>query len=492
MLNKLIKLIKKYNYADKVRYKLLAIDSYADFKDLQGSINFFNDEHAYNKTKIYFSYLLEKFIVFNTVAGKRTIENNKIFKIFNLTNQLGLGTYTKELTLEKLSFLIDYEQIRFQYDNNKNLQYRYLKLFSNNDTTKEIINLVLKMSLDKFIVLSLSFVLFIRNSKKVSIKFDIEKFKYFILKGQNSFTKNDINNFIQYISIDKQSFIKKYYTIRKINFNDDEEILSDELLKEVDRYLPKVSFYYPIIIENNNYYISSYTAIIEFLKLERVFTEISENKDIDKNYRSDILGKKLIEEYVKNEANVFQEKYKIDLKIHGGQVYNVSKNKFDEPDCILETSNYIIFIECKNSISHLIKSIQNFDDKIKNRISNDLKTSDDNINRYLQNHTSAANKKIYKFLMYFNVTPISIANLKFNLFPKNDFILTDIGSVELLFRTDCKDLSQIINEYENQHNDDPLYDFLFYNYNVSNDNIDYELDKIKKDILKRQFFKRGN
>ena len=230
-----------------------------------------------------------------------------------------------------------------------------------------------------------------------------------------------------------------------------------------------MSFFYPLIKEDTKYYFSSYTAIFEFLKLERVFTDISENKDIDKKYKRDILGKKLIEEYTRNQALVFKNNHKnMNIEVYGGLEYehkNLRKQnkKSDEPDVIFETDDFYIFIECKNSISHLITTIHNFGDKIKDRIKKDFDKSETNINKYIEQHDiNNTNKKIYKFLMYFNATPVSISELKFDIFKDSDFILTDISSIELLFRVIEQKLDDVIDAYVKQEGHS-LYDFIKFN-----------------------------
>lgn len=458
MFNKINKFVSKYAYSDKTKHYLLKIDAYASI-NTKDSINVFNNTEIFqsiNQTKISFPYIIEKFIVFGKNNGKKSIEYNAISKIFDMGNQI----YDKNLTYEKLIFNADKEQLRFQDNNYFQLRYRYLNLFKNDKTSQQIIKHILKMELDKFILLYLSFVLFIKNFKNVEIFLDEKKFKRFILCGEFNFSDKNISDFLEYISISKEDFKKEYNLLRTFDVDITNNLLSNEVLSKIDRILPKISFYYPLIKENSKYYFTSFTAVFEFLKLERVFSNISENKDINKYYKENILGKKLIEEYVRNQANIFLMNNKtIYSKVYGGEEYKVDKQKFDEPDVILESDKYYIFIECKNSISHLIKSIHSFDQKIKDRIEKDLDKSKKNFERYVKNHTINQNKKIYKFLMYFNATPVSTSSLKFDLFENSDFILTDISSIELLFRIKNQKLDNFIDEYIKQ-NKYSIYEYI--------------------------------
>lgn len=467
MFDKINKFVAKYSYNDNIKKVLLQYDASANIKL---NNNFFEQTNKdefqkTNLTKIFFPYMIEKFIVYSKETGKKSIEDNAINKIFNMANKI----YDDELTYEKLVYLIDKEQIRFQDKNHLQLRYRYINLFLNDDTSLQIIKHIFKMDLNQFILLYLSFTLFIYKFRKIEIYLDTVKFKQFCLNGDFKFSEQNIDDFLEYISISKKDFQDKYFLLRKEECDISRDLLSNEKLSKVDKILPKLSFFYPLIKEDTKYYFSSYTAIFEFLKLERVFTDISENKDIDKKYKRDILGKKLIEEYTRNQALVFKNNHKnMNIKVYGGLEYehkNLRKQnkKSDEPDVIFETDDFYIFIECKNSISHLITTIHNFGDKIKDRIKKDFDKSETNINKYIEQHDiNNTNKKIYKFLMYFNATPVSISELKFDIFKDSDFILTDISSIELLFRVIEQKLDDVIDAYVKQEGHS-LYDFIKFN-----------------------------
>lgn len=61
--------------------------------------------------------------------------------------------------------------------------------------------------------------------------------------------------------------------------------------------------------------------------------------------------------------------------------------------------------------------------------------------------------------MYFNATPVSMSELKFDIFKNSDFILTDISSIELLFRVIEQKLDDVIDAYIKQEGYS-LYDFI--------------------------------
>lgn len=479
MFKKINNFVAKYSYSDNIKKILLGYDAVANLR-IENNKNFFDSTYReeFQKillTKIFLPYMIEKFIVFSKENGKTKIENNALYKIYNMVDKI----YDKELAYEKLFFLGDKEQIRYQDKNYLQLRYRYMNLFLNDNTSQQIIKYVLKMDLNQFILLYLSFVSFICNFKEVEIYLDIVKFKQFCLNGEFNFSDKNINDFIEYISISKKDFQDKYFLLRKKECDDSKNLLSNEKLSKVDKMLPKLSFFYPLIKQDTKYYFSSYTGILEFLKLERIFTEISENKDILKNYKGDILGKKLIEEYTRKQAQKYKNNHKnMNIKVYGGleykhQNHTKQNKKLDEPDVIFETDDFYIFIECKNSISHLIKTIHDFDDKIKDRIKKDLNTSEINVKKYIeQDNIGDKNKKIYKFLMYFNATPVSVSGLKFDIFKDSDFILTEISSIELLFRVKTQKLNDVIDDYINQ-NELSIYEFIKFN-EIEVDTTDFE------------------
>ena len=447
MFDKINKFIAKYSYTDDIKQALLKIDASANIN--AKDINNFLHKKDNLRIKTYFPYILEKFIVYTTENGKKSIESNATIKIYNMCNKI----YDNDLTYEKLAFLGDKEQGRFQDKNYNILKYRYTQLFANDITSEKIIQSIFKMDLEKFVTIYLAFALFIYNFEKVEIYLNVDKFKKFTINQNTDFCEQNIDDFLEYISISKENFKDKYNSLRTQNAI----IASNTKLSKIDKVLPKASFFYPLIRDKEKYYFSSYTAVFEFLRLEKVFCDISENKSINKHYRSDILGKELIENYVRQQAKIFAKKDKY-TKVYGGEKYEVKNKKYNAPDVIFEASNYMIMIECKNSFSNLINTIHDFSDIVKRRISEDLKKSKKNVDRYLKYKQINNDKKIYKFLMYFNATPVSTKALEFGLFDNVNFTLTDISSIELLFRIKLNSLDEFINNFKKQPYS--LHDFI--------------------------------
>jgi len=480
------KQIEKFSYFLNPIKTILKINAYADLNTLD-KIDFFGQREEFQRklmTNIYFPYIIEKFIVF-AVGTKKNIELNKITQIYSESINIGnnIAHNNDGIFLSELFFYIGNEQIPLQEINYTQMFYRYTVLF-NDSVSQTIAKEILGVELDKFIVLCWALGSFILNSKTTPIKLNISKFSSFILKGKNEFTQNDINNFIDYVSIDRETFKEKYYTLRKVNLDIKESFLDDETLDRIDRYLPKVSFHYPLLKDGDNYYITSFTAIIEFLKLGRVYSDISENKIYNK-YKIKILGTQ-VEKYLRNEIELYCDRLQIEKKIYGDENYKIGKQEYSAPDVIFETDNYIFIIECKTSAFNLITSIQNFKKEVSSRIEKDLEKSEKNVKRYLDEKKQNETKKIYKFLMYFNSTPITLSSLKFELFKDTDFILTDINSIEYLFMLQGKKLDIVIDNFlieEKKGNHNTLYDFLRINYSIDNTIIENIFEKKVKFIL---------
>lgn len=97
--------------------------------------------------------------------------------------------------------------------------------------------------------------------------------------------------------------------------------------------------------------------------MEKLFYFIAEQNT--PNYKSDIFGP-LLEKYISNLANDYKSFHNYNIKIHyyEDQKYRVSKEKYyDYPDIIIESENFILFIESKFSAFNLKDAIIKFNAK---------------------------------------------------------------------------------------------------------------------------------
>ena len=487
-LKTLVNRVRKYDYSIEINTILLKIDAYANL-DTDDYIDYFKDlqNEPFVRalyTKIFLPYLTEKFIIFQNIKGQKTISKSELNQLYNDFNNMSTVEQKNDGTfISELFFYIGNEQIPLQERDYQHRLFRFYKTFKfRNDIDDEVLA-ILSMSMEKFTILCWALYAYIHKIKKIKIVFNTDSFKKFVLNADNDYSEENLESFIKYISLPIEQFKNEYLKLRKIDFDENNNLLSYDEQSKIDKFLPKISFYYPFYIKDNNYYITSFTSIVQFLRLERVYNEISEQ--LIANNKTNLLGKS-IESYVKNEIENYKVSNSISGSVFGGKEYKPNRKlKFDEPDVIFETDEYMIIIECKTSAFHLIKSLHSFKREVSNRIENDLEKSIKNVDdRYL--HYNPTQKKIYKFLMYFNASPIMLNSLKFELFDNTDFILTDISSIENLFRISEKSLSTVIDNFLDalsKHQTHSLYDFVRTNYKVNNKHIEDEFNKIAKDIL---------
>jgi hypothetical protein len=444
----IINKIQKYEYSDDIKQLLLHIDS--------NKIDIFekptdNEDDKYMhtlETRIFIPWLVEKFIVFSQEKGKNNITINDIKVLHNDFNKLG-DMKDKRVSLKDMHlynaimFLICSEQLELQEGDFKNRALRIYKLFHDCTTSQKIIHDILHMDFDKFITLSRYIYIYLIEIDS-TIEIDIKNFKKFVLNASHTIQEVDINNFLDYITIDIKCFKEQYNTIR----SDAEKhtAISFEEQTSIDRYFPKISFFYPLYKDNNGkIYLTSITALEEFLKFNGVYYDIAENK-IEKDYRQKYLGG-LIEKYVLNIIKDFIQTNNIqEYKLINSEKYRVERNEFETPDIVFEMEECAIFIECKTSAFNLIKSIHHFKKDIADRIKEGLQNSQENVDRYLKHQNSFDSKTIYKFLMYFSVQHWSLIPVA-NFIPKTDFIITDISVIEVLFEIDAKQLREALDSY---------------------------------------------
>lgn len=97
--------------------------------------------------------------------------------------------------------------------------------------------------------------------KKTALYYPLKNF-YTYVKGTNQITKEKIDKFLDFTLIQKEVFIEKYNFLRKQSSEKDSAFMSYETLQKVDRFLPKVSFYYPFITDKEKKYISNFVQFI--------------------------------------------------------------------------------------------------------------------------------------------------------------------------------------------------------------------------------------
>lgn len=491
----LINKIQKFYYSDEIKYFLLRIDNYALFQ-AEDTIDFFSKAHKEYQlqqltTRIYLPYLIEKFIVYgsNNPTSNKNISIQDFHSLYNDANNLeGIDMKEGEV-FSRLFFFMGHEQFALQEDDSIRRLYRFKKLFEGCQITKQISDLIFSMDLDKFLVLLYAFLAYLNKSKFTMVHVDVNNFKKFVINPHNDFSTQDIDCFINYLTISNEEFKKQYCNLRKIDGKPSNNFLNYNEQSKIDKTLPKISFFYPLYKDENtqNIYITSYTAITQFLRLDRIYYDIVENKDIDINYKSKYLGP-LIENYVKNIIEQFIIKYPLqtNASVKTGKKYFIGKQEFSEPDIIFETEKSLFIIECKTSAFNLIQTLHNFSRDASSKIEHDLDVSTNNIKRYFEHRNQGNEKKVYKFLMYFNASDVMTTALKPNRFEQTDFILTSIEAIECLFRVSNDSLENILDtfiELSKKGENNSLYTTIRTRYDIDDSNEEEYFETLAKGIL---------
>lgn len=490
----LINKIKQFYYSDEIKYFLLRIDNYAFFQ-VEDTIDFFSKAHKEYQlqqltTRIYLPYLIEKFIVYgsNKPTSKKDISTQDFHSLYNDANNLkGIDLKEGEV-FSRLFFSMGYEQFVLQEDDSIRRLYRFKKLFEDCPITKQIADSIFSMDLDKFIVLLYAFLAYLNKSKLTMIQVDVCDFKKFVVNPHNGFSAQDIDYFVDYLTISNEEFKKQYFNLRKVDGKPSNSFLNYDEQSKIDKTLPKISFFYPLYKDEfrHNIYIISYTAIVQFLRLDRVYYDIVENK-IEKDYKSRYLGP-LIEKYVKDIIEQFISKHALqsEISVKIGEKYYIGGNEVSEPDVIFETEKSIFIIECKTSAFNLIQTLQNFSKDAASKIEHDLDVSTKNIERYFEHRNPYNEKKVYKFLMYFNASDVMTTALKPNRFEQTDLILTSIEAIECLFRVSNDSLENVLDtfiELSKKGENNSLYTTIRTRYDIDDSKEEEYFNNLAKEIL---------
>ena len=496
---RLINLISKYPYSMENHLKLLELDAFAN--------NLINEEpkifeSKYNKLleldkfsykiqlKIFTSYFIEKFFVYSQ-NNKDLISNQDIVTCNNITNNLTY--FGKENLFNKLFFYLPFEQFTLQKNDFLLHYYRLSNLFSKE--AQKIIEEDFGLSLNKIMNLHYILALLI-NNYKLSVNFPIESFKKHILESIKNISKKEIEKFLNYFLISFDEFKNKHkdYRLKKVLIGKEYKLSLDlknnpikiswEEQSSIDKILPKVSFFYPLIkksLHDDIMIITSYTAINQSLKLERLVYDIFSMKN---NFKGKYVGP-AIEEYIKY---IFKEFYKENninnIKIYGDEKYKIkgNGNQFDAPDIIIESDDYIIFIESKTTAFHLERALKSFEKEEFTRFHKEMEKSTKNINRYLDNYSSLKSKKIYKIISF--IVPASamvtaIPDYRNEFIIDEDLIVLDLTSLEILLNLDEKNITKIIDDFilDEEHKTLLHYCESKYTFNLEKFNVYFENNK---------------
>lgn len=480
-LKELINIINKYAYSEEIHQILLALDAFSN-NLIDSPPKVFNINYKSMKTidlqvhklmqKINITYLIEKYLVYEKATGLKRIDTNEIVKATNIISRQ--STFKKDNLLNELFFYLSYEQFSLQ-DNIFIIDYyRIVNIFQHSQDALKLIEKRFGLDIFKLISLHYMLVTLIFDSKTPSIRYSIKGFKNKLLKSVNNITEEEIDIFLNNLLITNEEFKNKHLYFRYKKNSKGDILLCEknkpismnwEEQSPIDRSFPKISYSYPLLLDNNETMIlTSYTALKESLKLERYIREIN----LIPNFRGNYFGP-LLEKYI---GKIFTEFYKEnnDVKIYGNEQYYIRKDRFDAPDVIIETKDYIIFIESKTSAFNLEKALKNFSDEEYKKYFEDIEKSSKNIQRYLDENSHLKTKKIYKFISFIvpqSAMVSSLPNDKKKIYDiDNDLIITDLNSLEALTSLFEKDIIKVIDSFITGDTFNTLYHFCQTEYGI--------------------------
>lgn len=407
---------------------------------------------------VFGNYMIEKVIVYaqgkknvslDTIREHHLCSNNEV-SLRNLFNHYNEGAKPEKRDINPTaSILLTYssEQIRLQHKPMPDFV-RFYCLFSKNEKINTAFFEQFQIELQTFSLLC--FLLYayiitkISKEKKRRYFFTSEEFKIY-LSSASEISSDHIDIFLANISINRENYQSLYFKMRK----NTEDILDKFETQEIyDRALPKISFSYPLLQYKGNYLITSLASLDEFLKMDRVYRMLAQ--EIDKDFKGNYIGP-AIEEYARFLTREYSKHIQEFHPISGGNVkYDINKEKKDEPDAILETDQYILFIECKAS-AFSIDLFKSLTKKSIQRLFNDVNKSMININRYLSHHHERLlGKKVIKLLVYYEGQSDWYEMLLEDTYKEikdHDLLIINFNILELLLGSYTKSIPELINLY---------------------------------------------
>lgn len=485
---------KKYDM--ETHHRLIRYDSYASNAKFNNTLDFFKHKEEILKplmVKRFFSNILEKYVVFSKSSNKDVLSEIDLRIYHDMIVNSSTPDF-KDNFLSYLMFNIANEQMIFQERNVNFYIFRILSIFENCLESKKRFFDFVGIELEKFMILVwILYVIFMTESKAI-LRIDKKTFKKNLEKDFiKNISEKEVEVFFEFIAVSKEEFVKKYQFFRQ---DGNGKLVSYEKLNVIDKFLPRVSYYYPFIKSENNddfIHLVSYTALEQFIHFERIF-EIIINNEI--KYRSGTFGD-LLEKYIYN-LFLYFNKYQTDIL----NVYSLGNKQYDAlkkgatknyPDVIVEGEEYILFIESKTSGFNLKKVLHDFKKENFKSLQEAIDVSHKNIENFLIYNPlridNLSEKKIYKFISFNTVSSTMLTSLHMaDFIDTKDFKLIDLSSIELF--THIKDnikISDVLDEYYECVNDNQktsnLDHFCMDKFNIDKDDINVKFDKLMNQFI---------
>lgn len=466
-LKRLVRLSKDMSFNVRNYNLLISIDKYGN--NMENGINPFQDinsitgvmkpdEELINLKIIIFStYIIEMYFAY--ANGKKALylntkywitinqgidDKDKSFfsTLYNTFNDIHVSRDAKLSSLVDLMLPIVFEQMELQ-TTYVSSYVRFFKIYGDNKEISMIFKEREGITLKNFI--SLIWIIFsYLNQKNIHI---VSKKDFITYLSSTLLGHEEVNIVLNLISLTREEFQDKYFGLRKKR---DGSWFDYSERESFDKGLPKVSYFYPLINnEDGTYSLISFTAYKEFMKLKSIYRIMTE-KFTDIEFKSHYAGP-LFEGYVKLLIENYNKVVDVRGEVGGNEPYYPNKKtKYDEPDILYDREEYLLAIECK-STPFALNLLQDRDPESLNRMKDDIKKSIDNINRYIEyTYSKGITKRVIKILVYYDV-PNMVFSILLDEIRKyvttSDFYIIDIGTLELLLMENLGSLPKLLDKY---------------------------------------------
>lgn len=288
------------------------------------------------------------------------------------------------------------EQMKIQQNSTHSFN-RFYNIFAKDDFISQEFEKQFGIDLHKVSMLSRALFSYVQKNifGNEKIGFKKEGFLSFTHVLHN-ISDEEKESFLNFISLSPKDYQTYYLMDRK---DSDGELYSYEEQEFFDRAIPKISYQFPIIREGNVYYPISMTSFFHFMRMERFYRMMTHEIQ---GFKDSTIGPK-IETHIRELMQSYLDASSINGNVRGDAKYypfGKSKSK-DEPDAILETDNYVLFVESKSSAFNLklyteMKEVHIF------RFIESIKKSLKNIDIYCEFHKEKLKgKKILNIISFY-------------------------------------------------------------------------------------------
>lgn len=506
-LKQLIRLVQEIEYHPYNYRVLINIDRYGAMKDsgidpfktinpMTGTIEP-EDKTRWLRTVIFSSYILEMYFAYAKRNKKIYIDTKywatmveqkvpqkeclSFTKLYNLFNDIHIEREAKLSSLVDIMLPILYEQMELQTTYVASY-IRFFRIYANNDEINSIFRERKGISLKRFV--ALGWIALGYLSKKDKQVIPIDDFRSF---AAHTFMQNDdLEAFFALIASTREEFREKYFRMRK---KADGNWYSYEEREAFDKGLPKISYFYPFIDnEDGTYSLISFTAFKQFMKLRSLYRTMTE-EFTDIEFKSVYAGP-LFEDYVRSLTRKYDELTGIHGFIGGNVEYSPKKGlKYDEPDVIYDTDEYLLVIECK-STPFSLNLLQNREPESLVRMKEDIEKSIRNIERYTEfKYPDGIDKRIVKILVYYDVPHLALGMLMSEVrkyATVSDFYIADIETLELLLMDDLGAIPKVLDAFRKDHAETQRDLNSYLREHVGMSTYDIESERILRELVQHE------